>query len=83
MKKAITNIAASIRARLINIAEEGKRDYNAILRLYFQERFLYRLSISAYKQKLILKGALLLMMKDISKFRPTKDVDFLGKEITN
>lgn len=83
MKKANTNIAASIRARLINIAEEGKRDYNAILRLYFQERFLYRLSISAYKQKLILKGALLLMMKDISKFRPTKDVDFLGKEITN
>ena len=81
MKKEIKNIAASVRARLLNIADESKRDYNAILRLYFQERFLYRLSISKYKPKLILKGALLLMMNDISKFRPTKDIDFLGKAV--
>lgn len=83
MKKAIKNIAASVRARLINIADESKRDYNALLRLYFQERFLYRLSISNYQPKLILKGALLLMMNDISKFRPTKDIDFLGKAVLN
>jgi predicted nucleotidyltransferase component of viral defense system len=83
IKKEIKNIAASVRARLINIADESKRDYNAILRLYFQERFLYRLSISNYKPKLILKGALLLMMNDISKFRPTKDIDFLGKAVLN
>ncbi len=83
MKKEIKNVAASVRARLINIADQSKRDYNAILRLYFQERFLYRVSISSYKQKLILKGALLLMLKDINSFRPTKDIDFLGKEFTN
>jgi predicted nucleotidyltransferase component of viral defense system len=83
MKKDIKNIASSVRARLINIANESKRDYNALLRLYFQERFLYRLSISSYKNKLILKGALLLMMNDISKFRPTKDIDFLGKAVSN
>lgn len=83
MKKEIKNVAASVRARLINIADKSKRDYNSILRLYFQERFLYRVSISKYKQKLILKGALLLMKKEISKFRPTKDIDFLGKEIVN
>jgi predicted nucleotidyltransferase component of viral defense system len=83
VKKKITNVAASVRARLINIADEIKRDYNSILRLYFQERFLYRVSISACKQKLVLKGALLLMMKDVSGFRPTKDIDFLGKEFGN
>jgi predicted nucleotidyltransferase component of viral defense system len=83
MKKDIKNIASSVRARLINIADESNRDYNALLRLYFQERFLYRLSISPYKNKLILKGALLLMMNDISKFRPTKDIDFLGQAVSN
>lgn len=83
MNKDVKNIAASVRARLINIADKNKRDYNALLRLYFQERFLYRLSISPHKPKLILKGALLLMMNDISKFRPTKDIDFLGKAFSN
>ncbi|MDY0082804.1 MAG: nucleotidyl transferase AbiEii/AbiGii toxin family protein [Ignavibacteriaceae bacterium] len=83
MEKQIKNVAASVRARLINIAEQSKQDYNSILRLYFQERFLYRVSVSPYKQKLILKGALLLMLKDMSRFRPTKDIDFLGKEFSN
>lgn len=83
MKKEIKNIAASVRARLINIAEASKRDYNSILRIYFQGRFLYRLSISDYKPKLILKGALLLMMNDVSKFRPTKDIDFLGRAVSS
>jgi len=55
MKKEIKNIAASVRARLINIADENNRDYNALLRLYFQERFLYRLSISPYKLNSFLK----------------------------
>lgn len=83
MKKEIKNIAASVRAKLINIADESKRDYNSILRIYFQGRFLYRLSVSDHKTKLILKGALLLVMNDISKFRPTKDIDFLGRTISS
>lgn len=83
MKKEVRNIAASVRARLIIIASESKRDYNAILRLYFQERFLYRLSVSNYKSGFILKGALLLMVNDISKFRPTKDIDFLCRRTFN
>ena len=83
MKKEIKNIAVSVRNRLLNIADESNRDYNALLRRYFQERFLFRLSISPYKSKLILKGALLLMANDISKFRPTKDIDFLGISISS
>lgn len=83
MKKEITNISVSVRNKLLNIANESKRDYNAILRQYFQERFLYRISISPYRSSFVLKGAFLLMTKDISKFRPTKDIDFLGISLSS
>lgn len=83
MKKETKNIAVSVRNRLLNISNESKRDYNALLRHYFQERFLYRVSISPYRSSLVLKGAFLLMTKDVSKFRPTKDIDFLGISLSN
>jgi len=76
-KKEIKNLGASIRARLTNIARETKRDFDAILLQYFQERFLYRLSISPYRSTFILKGALLFLVYDMPFLRPTKDVDFL------
>jgi predicted nucleotidyltransferase component of viral defense system len=83
MKKETKNIAVSVRNRLLNISNESKRDYNAILRQYFQERFLYRISISPYRSQFILKGAFLLMTNRISEFRPTKDIDFLGLSISS
>jgi predicted nucleotidyltransferase component of viral defense system len=83
MKKQVTSLQTSIRDRLINISKESNRDYNSLLRLFFQERFLYRISISSYKSNLILKGAFLLIAKNISNYRPTKDVDFLGSSIPN
>jgi hypothetical protein len=58
-KREIKNLGASVRARLTNIARETKRDFDAILLQYFQERFLYRLSISPYQSAFVLKGALL------------------------
>jgi len=81
MKKGRTNIGASARAQLLNVARQLNVDYNALLRRYFQERFLYRLSVSEYKDNLILKGALILAGYNISRYRPTKDIDFLGKAI--
>jgi hypothetical protein len=45
------NVGASVRARLLNIAKKGQRDYNALLLQYAQERFLYKLSISPFKKK--------------------------------
>ena len=83
MKQEIKNISVSVRNRLLNISNESNRDYNAILSHYFQERFLYRISISPYKSQLILKGALLLMMNKVSRFRPTKDIDFLGISVSS
>ena len=81
--KEIKNIGASMRDRLLILSKRIGRDYNALLRQFFQERFLYRLSISPYRDKLILKGALLLVSHDISRYRPTRDVDFLGNAVSN
>ena len=77
------NLAASIRARLLKIAKEVNRDYNSVLLQYFQERFLFRLSLSAYRSQFILKGALLFIVYQMPRVRPTRDIDFLGQAMTN
>jgi len=82
-KKHTKDLAASIRARLLSIAKINKQDFNAVLLQYFQERFLYRLSVSPYKDNMVLKGALLFLVNQIPRLRPTKDIDFLGVAITN
>jgi len=83
MKKHIKNVASSVKARLLKIAKDSDRDFNAVLLQYFQERLLYRLSISPYKNNFVLKGALLYLAYGIPRFRPTKDIDFLGVDIHN
>lgn len=79
MKKKVKNIAASVKARLLNYAKKEGIIFNRILIYYFQERFLYRVSLSQHKDKLILKGGTLLLALDINKGRPTEDIDFLAK----
>jgi predicted nucleotidyltransferase component of viral defense system len=81
--KPVTNIGASVRARLLNIAKKTAQDYNRVLIRYAQERLLCRLSVSQYRGNFILKGALLLLTYDIPDHRPTKDIDFLGRAVTN
>jgi len=83
MAKKTKNIAASVRARLLSMARTSGRDFDALLLQYMQERFLYRLSISPYRQHLILKGALLFLAYEMSLLRPTKDIDFLGFSTPN
>ena len=81
--KGTRNIGASVRARLLTIAKQTHRDFNAVLVQYFQERFLYRLSISPYNAAFVLKGAVLLLAHRMSRLRPTKDIDFLGRGLSN
>jgi predicted nucleotidyltransferase component of viral defense system len=83
MAKETKDIAASVRARLLNMARTSERDFDALLLQYMQERFLYRLSISPYRQHLILKGALFFLAYEMSLIRPTKDIDFLGSSTPN
>ncbi len=77
MVKQKKNIAASVRDRLLNISKDLKIDFNRILLLYAQERFLYRLISSKYHDNFILKGGVLFYGVHQLKARPTKDIDFL------
>jgi predicted nucleotidyltransferase component of viral defense system len=81
--KTITNLGASIRAKLYNIARKTERDFDSLLLQYFQERFLYRLSISQFRRNFILKGALLFLAYKMPLLRPTKDIDFLSRALSN
>ncbi len=82
-KSEIKNIAASVKERLRNISTQSGREFQSVVSQYVQERFLYRLSESIYSNNLILKGALLFIAHDISRNRPTRDIDFLGSKIPN
>jgi len=83
MRKEIKNRSASIKARLMNIAKAEKIDFDSLLLRYFQERLLYRLSISDFSDRFVLKGGLLLICLKMPKCRPTKDIDFLAEQIKN
>lgn len=71
------NIAASIRARLLNHARETRQDFNMVLTRYALERLLYRISMSSYRDSFLLKGALLFDLWFDIPHRPTRDADFL------
>ena len=79
MKKQIKNVSASIRQRLLNKAREQNVLFDELLKLYAMERFLFRISKSEYKNKLILKGALMLLVWDAPQSRTTQDIDLLGR----
>ena len=74
-----TNIAASFRQKILDKARRDKRPFSELLQYYAMERFLYRLSISEYSNKFILKGGLLFRIWEVNTFRPTMDIDMLGK----
>lgn len=72
------NVAASVRARLLNKARAEKLDFNLLLTRYALERILYRLSVSAQRGQFLLKGALLFDLWFDLLHRPTHDADLLG-----
>ena len=70
--------AESIRHRLRNRVRERGEDVQFALQRYAQERFLYRLGESAYRDRFILKGAMLFELWGGSLYRPTRDLDLTG-----
>ncbi len=74
----IKNMAASVRSRLLNLARQSGKPFDQLLFLYGQERFLFRLSLTPYKEKFVLKGGLLLVGLGFPQVRPTRDIDLLG-----
>lgn len=76
--KTISNLAASVQARLQNRARASKRPFQELLQYYAMERFLYRLSTTPQRARFVLKGALMLHVWDAPLARATKDLDLLG-----
>lgn len=78
MPKEIRNIGASVRARLQNLSRETGQSFELILTRYALERLLYRLGRSAYAERFVLKGAMLLTYWFEDPHRATRDLDLLG-----
>ena len=72
------DLAASVRARLLNIAKAEGSNFNQVLVRYALERFLYRLSQSPHADRFLLKGALLFTLWYDMPHRSTRDADLLG-----
>jgi hypothetical protein len=77
-EKAIKDMAASVRAKLLDLARKTGKPYNEVLIQYALERFLFRLSRSPFRGQFLLKGGLLLMGRGLPQARPTRDIDFLN-----
>lgn len=74
--KNVSNLAASVQARLQNHARATKRPFQELLQYYAMERFLYRLSTTPHRARFVLKGALMLHVWEAPLARATKDLDF-------
>jgi len=72
------DIAHSIRSRLLKIARTTGKFNQDLLINYAMERCLYRLSLSEYADKMVLKGALMLHVLDENFSRATRDMDFIA-----
>lgn len=83
MSEEIKNYGKSIRARLLNVAKQESIFFQTILTRYFQERLLYRISQTHYKNNFYLKGGALMYAYERFSARPTLDIDFLGSNISN
>ena len=56
------NTAASVRDRLLALARERGEDFQLLLTQYGLERLLYRLGKSGYRDRFILKNAILFIL---------------------
>lgn len=79
MSKTYTNSGKSVKERLLNLSRAEHYNPQMMISRYMQERLLYRLSISNYRERFILKGGALLYAHDRFEARPTLDIDFSPK----
>ena len=70
------NLSDSVLARLRNFAKARNLIYNEVLMRYILERVFYRVGVSEYAEKLILKGGnLFVFWQNGFDFRPTMDAE--------
>ena len=78
MNPANPNVAASVRARLLNVAKTQGVDFNQVLVRFALERILYRLTQSQHADRFLFKGALLFTLWYDMPHRATRDADLFG-----
>ena len=79
----MTNVV-SVKGRLRNQAQKTGKPLQELYTAYGLERTLYRLSISEYTDRFVLKGGILLYALFGSEFpRVTRDIDLLAQHISN
>jgi predicted nucleotidyltransferase component of viral defense system len=83
MTRNITNYGKSVRMKLLTLAHQENIYYQTLLTRYFQERLLYRISQTSYRNHFYLKGGALMFAYEGFSARPTLDIDFLGENISN
>jgi hypothetical protein len=71
-------MAASVRARLMNVAKLNNEAFDLVLVRFAIERLLYRLSQSNYRDRFVVKGAMMFQVWSNLSHRPTRDLDLLG-----
>lgn len=77
--KSVKNLVASVHGLLLSEARRSGRPFNELLQYFAMERFLYRLSRSPSGGRFVLKGALMIPIWQAPLFRPTRDIDLLGR----
>lgn len=82
-KEQNKNYGKSVRAKLLNVAKKKEVFNQTILTRYFQERLLYRISQTHFRDNFYLKGGALMYAYEKFAARPTLDIDFLGNNISN
>jgi predicted nucleotidyltransferase component of viral defense system len=71
-------LVQSVRTRLLTESKRTGADPNVVLSRYGLERFLYRLSASRYRDRFLLKGAMMMVVWIGASARATRDADLLG-----
>lgn len=77
------DVAASVKARLLQQAKAHGEEFERTLTRFAAERLLFRLGASAARDRCILKGASLLAVWMPDPYRATRDVDVLASGPTD
>lgn len=81
--KEIKDMGASVLFRLKRQAKETGINYQTCLQLFAQEEFLRKLERSQYAENFILKGGMFLYTISNYEGRPTMDIDFMLRRMSN
>lgn len=77
------DMGASVLTRLKKQAKETGINYQTCLQLFAQEEFLRKLELSPYAENLVLKGGMFLYTISNYEGRPTMDIDFMLRRLSN